>query len=98
MIPTALFALLAATASLTACAYPDHNAPDVGNLNHFAYAGEPGSAYDRAANPPRDIGQVAYDPNQPLALNLPANDPQPPIPPSETTAPVVSTPLNPAVR
>ena len=37
-----------------------------GNPNGDAYAGQPGSTYDKAANPPQTIGVVAYDPFAPL--------------------------------
>lgn len=101
MKTTAIFALLAAAASLTACAYPDPNAADVGNPNHFAYAGEAGSAYDPAVNPPKNIGQVAYDPNQPLPNNLPADAALPPPATSGnavTMAPLGTAPANPMAR
>lgn len=96
MKAAAIFTLALAVASLTACAYPDPNATDAGNPNHFAYAGAPGSVYDVAANPPKDMGQVAYNPNQPLEVNLPSNDP---ASASRSTtpemAPVTATPPNP---
>lgn len=84
----AIFALLAA-ASLTACAYPDPKAADVGNPNHVAYAGEPGSVYDPAANPPKNVGQVAYDPDQLLPNNSA-------LPPPTAPGAVASAPLDPA--
>lgn len=91
MKAAALLMLALSAASLSACAYPD---PDAGgNPNHFAYAGDPGSAYDRAANPPKDIGQVAYNPDAPLADTLPAD--APPTQPAAETAPVLPTPPNP---
>lgn len=93
MKPIRIAALLAA-ASLSACAYPDPKAADVGNPNHFAYAGEAGSFYDPAVNPPKDIGQVAYNPNQPLAMNLPAGMV---LPPEPTAGAVTAAPLNPAM-
>ena len=94
MKPIAILALFAAAASLTACAYPDPSSPDVGNPNRFAYAGTPGSFYDPAVNPPKDIGQVAYDPNQPLGNNLPADET---LPPPQTSSAVTSVPLKPAM-
>ena len=95
MKPIRIAALLAA-ASLSACAYPDPKAADVGNPNHYAYAGEAGSFYDPAVNPPKDIGQVAYNPNQPLEYNLPAGDPMPRAATTTPyTAPVTAAPLTP---
>ena len=38
-----------------------------GNPNWDAYASQPGSTYDSAANPPQTIGTVAYNPYAPLA-------------------------------
>ena len=90
MKPIAILALLAAATNLTGCAWSDGVPP--GNPNQFAYVGEPGSFYDPAVNPPKDVGQVAYDPNQPLSVNLPANDA---LAPTGSTAPVMASPLNP---
>lgn len=36
--------------------------PD-GNPEHDAYAGQPGSVYDPAANPPQMLGTVTYNPD-----------------------------------
>jgi hypothetical protein len=78
--------------------YPTHG-PDAGNPNRMAYAGQPGGLYDRAANPPQDIGQVTYNPDAPLANNLPADEtlPAPSIsaPPAGT---VTAAPLPPMAR
>ena len=37
-----------------------------GNPNGDAYIGQPGSVYDKAANPPRTAGVVTYNPYAPL--------------------------------
>ena len=37
-----------------------------GNPNWDTYAGQPGSTYDSAANPPKTQGTVAYNPYAPL--------------------------------
>lgn len=42
-----------------------------GNPDGTAYAGAPGSVYSSAANPPRIIGVVSYDPN---AMQVPTAD------------------------
>jgi len=42
-----------------------------GNPNGLPYAGQPGSIYDAAANPPRTDSMVTYNPLAPL--------PQPPV-------------------
>jgi hypothetical protein len=53
-----------------------------GNPDHQPYAGRPGSVYDAAANPPRQIGTVAYNPHTPApgdpALQIPPVNPLPP--------------------
>ena len=54
-----------------------------GNPNGDPYAGQPGSVYDKAANPPQTIGTVTYDPFAPL----------PPQSGNPTPAPA---PMNPA--
>jgi hypothetical protein len=85
--PVAAGLLLAIT--LTACGHTDL-AADAGNPNHMAYAGAPGSVYDAGANPPQNIGQVAYNPYQPLESNLPSGqrlpaataEPLPPVMPA----------------
>jgi hypothetical protein len=46
-----------------------------GNPNGDPYAGQPGSTYDKAANPPQTIGVVTYDPYAPLPPQ--ANNPIP---------------------
>jgi hypothetical protein len=55
--------------------------PD-GNPDRQPYAGQPGSVYDPAANPPRQIGTVAYNPDAPApgdpALQIPPVNPLPP--------------------
>jgi len=97
MKPICVFALLGVATSLTACAYPDPKAPDAGNPNHLAYAGEAGSAYDPAVNPPRNLGQVTYDPNQPLPNNLPAGSALPsPVPSGNavTMSPLAAPPTS----
>jgi len=52
-----------------------------GNPNGDAYAGQPGSVYDAAANPPQTIGVVRYNPFAPLpaqtAGTVPAQTPMP---------------------
>jgi hypothetical protein len=52
---------------LCACA-----SPNAGNPDDDAYAGSPQSVYDTAANPPRIIGTVSYDPNAPLPPVVPS--------------------------
>ena len=91
----AALSLLLAAAGLTACT-SDPDAANPGNPNHMAYAGEPGSVYDAAANPPRNIGQVAYNPNQPLDTNLPFNQ-RLPTATSEPLQPLVPPPGSPAL-
>ena len=44
-----------------------------GNPNWDNYAGQPGSTYDTAANPPQTIGQVQYNPYAPLPSVTPAS-------------------------
>ena len=44
-----------------------------GNPDWNAYAGQPGSTYDAAANPPRTIGTVTYDPYAPLPAVTPSS-------------------------
>lgn len=48
--------------------------PD-GNPEHDAYAGQPGSVYDPAANPPRQIGTVTYNPDTATLTNDPVIQP-----------------------
>ena len=43
-----------------------------GNPNWQPYAGQAGSTYDSAANPPKTVGTVAYNPYAPLAPVTPA--------------------------
>lgn len=43
-----------------------------GNPNWANYAGQPGSTYDAAANPPQTIGNVTYNPYAPLPSVAPA--------------------------
>jgi hypothetical protein len=43
-----------------------------GNRNWDPYAGQPGSTYDTAANPPQTIGTVSYNPYGPLPPVSPA--------------------------
>ncbi len=43
-----------------------------GNPDWNAYAGQPGSTYDAAANPPQTVGMVSYDPYAPLPPVTPA--------------------------
>lgn len=76
--------------------YPTHG-PDAGNPDHDAYAEEPGSTYDHAANPPTNIGRASYDAYAPLAANLPADETLPPPATSSTVPPagsVTTAPLN----
>jgi hypothetical protein len=83
--------------------YPTHG-PDAGNPDHDAYAGAPGSAYDRAANPPSDIGLASYNAYAPLANNLPADETLPaptlagPAPGAVTAAPLPPMARPPAPR
>jgi hypothetical protein len=51
-----------------------------GNPNWDSYAGQAGSTYDSAANPPQTVGTVAYNPYAPLLPGVPAG-------PSATPAP-----------
>ncbi|MBV9548942.1 MAG: hypothetical protein JO256_04640 [Alphaproteobacteria bacterium] len=88
-------AVLVLSAALGGCHYFDDpsRGPHAGNPNLMAYAGDPGSTYDRSANPPRDIGQVTYKPDGPLT-NLPADAalPTPPPPTAVTTTPLAPLP------
>lgn len=81
----ALTALLLATASLGACQYIHPlSGPDAGNPNHTPYAGEPGSVYDSAANPPRSGPPGTYNPQAPIPNVAPAGVPSAtvqPLPP-----------------
>lgn len=43
-----------------------------GNPEHDAYAGQAGSVYDPATNPPRQIGTVTYNPDAVSMTNDPA--------------------------
>jgi hypothetical protein len=43
-----------------------------GNRNWDPYIGEPGSTYDRQANPPQANGRVTYNPLAPLPSVAPA--------------------------
>jgi len=78
--------IVALALALGGCQYIEYPppGPDAGNPNHMPYAGGPGSLYDRAANPPSNIGRVSYDAYAPLANNLPADETLP--------APNLSTP------
>jgi len=49
-----------------------------GNPNGDAYAGQPGSVYDAAANPPQTIGVSHYDPYAPLPVGAATPIPVPP--------------------
>jgi len=80
-----IIALALALGGCQTIEYPSHG-PDAGNPNHMAYAGASGSVYDRAANPPSDIGRSSYDAYGPLT-DLPAGDTLPP--------PGAAAPLNP---
>jgi hypothetical protein len=42
-----------------------------GNPNWDSYAGQPGSTYDSAANPPQTMGTGAYNPYAPLPPDAP---------------------------
>jgi len=92
MKPAAVFLLAASAFCLTACAYPDTDAG--GNPNHMPYAGDAGSVYDKAANPPSDIGQASYDARGPLA-HLPSDETLPPAT-MPSASPVMPIPANPA--
>jgi hypothetical protein len=56
-----VFVVAAFFLGLSACASPNEGNPDAD-----AYVGNPGSVYDVAANPPRTIGMVSYNPMAPL--------------------------------
>jgi hypothetical protein len=49
-----------------------------GNPNGQSYAGQPGSTYDAAANPPKTVGTVSYDPYGPLPATAPGAPPATP--------------------
>lgn len=55
-----------------------------GNPNGDAYVGQPGSTYDAAANPPKTLGVVTYDPYAPLP---PANPAAPGAMPAQPAMP-----------
>jgi hypothetical protein len=65
--------------------------PNEGNPDGAAYAGTPGSIYDVAANPPRIVGTVSYDPYAPLpampAMGTSGAAMPPPMPSSGAMAP-----------
>jgi hypothetical protein len=86
---------IALALALGGCQYIEYPTagPDAGNPNRMAYVGQPGSQYDPAANPPRDVGQVTYNPDAPLA-NLPADETVPPPPAASaiSTAPLTPVP------
>jgi len=65
--------MFAGMACLAACGCAALDRP--GNPNGMAYAGSPGSVYDRAANPPRNNGTATYDPY--AALQTPDVTPTP---------------------
>jgi hypothetical protein len=65
----------------------------MGNPDRTPYAGDPGSVYDRAANPPANSGRLFYNPNGPLPTHMPADETLPPAPP-----PINVTPLPPPAR
>jgi hypothetical protein len=80
----ALVALALCTA-LGACHYIRYpSGPDAGNPNHRPYAGEKGSTYDMAANPPFSGPPATYNPQAPLP---PVATPQP-TPPAATARPL----------
>ncbi len=69
---TSRFILVAVLSlSLSGCVF---YSPSDGNPNGNAYLGSAGSAYEPAANPPRIMGQVSYNPSAPLPETT-----QPPI-------------------
>lgn len=69
--------------------FADPHGPNPGNPDSAAYAGDPGSVYDRAANPPSNIGRASYDPNAPLPASLPASQA---LQPTVTGAPLPPPP------
>lgn len=92
MKPAAIPLLAACAVSLAACAYPD---PDAGgNPNHMPYAGDAGSVYDKAANPPSDARHTSYDAYGPLPANLPSDEtlPAPSMPAANPVMPVPAAP------
>jgi hypothetical protein len=64
-----LFLVAGACLAVSGCA--QWSGSSAGNPGGAAYAGSPDSVYDVAANPPRTIGTVSYDPN---AAPLPMSD------------------------
>ena len=95
------FGIIALALALGGCQYIEYPlpGPDAGNPNRMAYAGQPGSLYDRAANPPTDIGRASYNAYAPLANNLPADETlPPPTLPGPLAGPVTAAPLAPMAR
>ncbi len=89
-----IVALALALGGCQSLEYPSHG-PDAGNPNRMAYAGDPGSVYDRAANPPGNIGRATYDAYAPLT-NLPADEMLPaPSLDAPPAGAVTAAPLNP---
>jgi hypothetical protein len=99
MRAAALFAFAIAAASLSGCDILSYPTEPAGNPSQKPYAGDHGSVYDAAANPAQNVGQVAYNPNQPLPDNLPADSalPAPANPNTVTTMPLTPMPGSPAL-
>ena len=95
----AIFLAAVSAVSLSGCEYISYPTEPAGNPGDLPYAGQPGSVYDPAANPPRDIGQVSYNANGPLEKNLPAGAyiPPPAAQSDVTTAPLTPLPGQPAM-
>jgi hypothetical protein len=71
---SALFFAGLATLALCGCTDP-FDSLNPGNPNGAAYAGQPGSVWSSADNPPKTDGVVAYDPNAAPAPALAATTP-----------------------
>lgn len=99
MRAAAFLAAAIAAASLSGCDILYYPTQPPGNPSKSHYAGERGSVYDASANPAQNVGQVAYNPNQPLPNNLPADSalPAPANPNTVTTMPLTPMPGSPAL-
>ncbi|HEX3755691.1 MAG TPA: hypothetical protein VHV26_11520 [Rhizomicrobium sp.] len=84
----ALLTIVTLAVGLSGCA--DWTGADAGNPNRAAYAGEAGSVYSTAANPPKTVGMVNYDPN---ATPAPTSD-MPTPGPGSAPLPPYNTPMS----
>jgi hypothetical protein len=84
-----LFLMAGACLVLSGCA--DWTGIGPGNPDGAAYAGAPDSVYDAAANPPRTIGTVSYNPQ---AAPTPVSDLPTPGPGAVPMAPYNNMPAN----